>query len=80
MILKTVSQGEGFTDETVLPFGVISNNHAMARDGDLVTITHEIRAEIDRESAGLFGAKIWPGMQEGIAQSLHNLADLVSSD
>lgn len=80
VVLKTVSQGEGFTDETVLPFGVIRNNHAMAQDGDLVTITHEVRAEIDREFAALFGAKIWPGMQEGIAESLRNLADLVSSD
>ncbi len=80
VVLTTVSQGEGFSDEAVLPFGTIRNHHAMAPAGDLVTITHEVRAEIGGEAATMFGAKIWPGMQEGVGQSLRNLADLVGND
>lgn len=77
--ITTVTQGEEFSDETVLPFGRIRTYHRMAKLGSLVSVTHEVRAEIDPESVGFFATEIWPHMQAGLAESLNNLADIVGN-
>ncbi|KZM75437.1 polyketide cyclase [Nocardia terpenica] len=71
-----VSQGEGFTDETPTPFGVVRNDHRMAVFGDLVIVTHRVAADIDTAVAAEFGTGIWPGMQTGLYDSLAELVDL----
>jgi Polyketide cyclase / dehydrase and lipid transport len=77
--IKTVTQGEEFSDETVLPFGTIRTYHRMAKLGSLVSVTHEVEATIDPQSVGFFAKEIWPHMQTGLSESLNNLADIVAN-
>lgn len=78
--LKTVTQGEEFSDEAVLPFGVIRNFHRVEKLGARVKITHEVQAEIAADAVGFFAKEIWPHMQIGLAVSLNNIVGLVESD
>lgn len=78
--IKTVTQGEEFSDETVLPFGTIRNFHRMELVGRRVKITHEVEATIAGDAVGFFGKEVWPHMQAGVAESLGNIADIVSAD
>lgn len=78
--LKSVTQGEEFTDEAVLPFGTIVTSHRMQPLGERVQLTHEVTAEIDSRMAAVFGKDIWPHLQSGVSEALNSLADLVSGD
>ncbi|MCW5256507.1 polyketide cyclase [Verminephrobacter aporrectodeae subsp. tuberculatae] len=77
--LKTVTQGEEFSDEAVLPFGVIRNVHCMQMLGKKLQLTHEVHAEIKEEAAGFFGKEIWPHMQSGLPESVNNIIALVQA-
>lgn len=76
--LKTVTSGEEFSDEAVLPFGTIRNLHRVERLGDKICLTHEVQAEIEPESSGFFGKEIWPHMQGGLSESVNNILSIVS--
>lgn len=76
--LKTVTAGEEFSDEAVLPFGVIRNFHRVEKAGEQIHLTHEVRAEINADAAGFFSAEIWPHMQKGLPEAVHNILALVS--
>ena len=78
--LKTVTQGEEFSDEAALPFGTIRNVHHMRSVGTKLQLTHEIHADIEEESAGFFGKEIWPHMQSGLPEAVINLLSLVQQN
>jgi len=80
--LKTVTQGEEFSDETVIePFGVLHGYHRIEQVGeDLVQVTHELVAEIRSHHLGVFLKEIWPDMQAGLGSAVNAIADIVSSD
>lgn len=78
--LKTVTQGQEFSGEAVLPFGLIRNLHRVQSLGPKSEITHEIQAEIDEDSAGFFGKEIWPHMQSGLPESVRNIIALAEAD
>ena len=78
--ITEVAQGEGFTDETVLPFGTLRNHHRMETVGELVQVTHEVEAEIDASAVAVFASRVWPGMQAGLSSSLLELVDLVATE
>lgn len=76
--LKSVTSGEEFSDEAVLPFGTIRNLHRINRLGDHVSLTHEVHADIAPEAAGFFGKEIWPHMQGGLPESVNNILSIVT--
>lgn len=80
VVITDVAQGEYFTDETRLPFGVLRNHHRMERIGERVRITHEVVAEIAEEHVALFGKAIWPALQRDTSVGVLNVADLVGND
>jgi hypothetical protein len=80
VVLVSVTQGEEFTDETVLPFGTIRNRHRMAQAGSRVVVTHEVEAEIAADAVGFFATEIWPNLQDGTAESVKNVADILGDD
>lgn len=75
--LKSVTQGEEFSDEAVLPFGVIRNSHHMQAIGKKVQLTHEVHAEISEEASGFFAKEIWPHMQTGLPESVNNIISII---
>lgn len=75
--LKTVTQGEEFSDEAELPFGVIRNAHSMRKEGTKLQLTHEVYAEISEEAVGFFGKEIWPHMQAGLPEAVNNIISIV---
>ena len=75
--LKTVTAGEEFSDEAVLPFGIIRNFHRIEKNGEQIHLTHEVRAEIAADAVGFFAAEIWPHMQKGLPDSVSNILDIV---
>jgi hypothetical protein len=75
--LVSVTQGEEFTDEVTVPGGTVRTQHRVAPLGQFVTITHEVRAEVDETAAEEFGAKVWPGLQARLTTSVVDLADVV---
>jgi hypothetical protein len=77
--IVSVSQGEEFLDEAVLPFGTIRTRHRLEPVGERVKITHEQVAEVNGDAAGFFGTEVWPNLQRGLAESLLNLADIVQN-
>ena len=78
--LKTVTAGEEFSDEAVLPFGVIRNIHRVETVGKKIQLTHEVQADINEEMSGFFSKKIWPHMQGGLPESVKNILLIVESD
>ncbi|NRR31902.1 SRPBCC family protein [Oxalobacteraceae bacterium] len=78
--LKTVTQGEEFSDEAVLPFGVIRNLHRISKIGKQISLTHEVQAEIAPEASGFFSKEIWPHMQGGLPESVNNIINIVQED
>ncbi|MFG2289517.1 SRPBCC family protein [Streptomyces sp. NPDC048595] len=78
--LTSVTQGEEFSDETVLPFGTLVTHHRMEPLGSRIKVTHELVADIAGDSVPAFARDVWPHLQSGLSQSLVNLADLVGSD
>ena len=77
--LRSVTQGEEFTDETELPFGTIRTAHRMRPVGGKVELTHEVEAIINTPEAGFFGDEIWPHMQGGLGGALANIRDIVEA-
>ncbi|CUU59342.1 Polyketide cyclase / dehydrase and lipid transport [Parafrankia irregularis] len=77
--ITSVTQGEEFSDETVLPFGTIRTSHRMEPLGGLVRLTHEVRAEIAEDAVEMFGVKIWPHLQSGLSTALNELAEIVAN-
>ena len=78
--IKTVTQGEEFSDEAVLPFGTIRTYHRMEPLGGRVKMTHEVVADIKAEAVAFFEKEIWPHMQIGLPVSLNNIVTIVESD
>jgi hypothetical protein len=78
--IKTVTQGEEFSDEAVLPFGSIRTTHRMEPLGDRVKMTHEVTAEIKADARAFFEGEIWPHMQIGLPVSLNNIVSIVEAD
>jgi hypothetical protein len=76
--LKTVTSGEEFSDEAILPFGTIRNLHRIDRLGDKIRLTHEVHADIAPDASGFFGKEIWPHMQGGLPESVNNILAIVS--
>ena len=77
--LKTVTQGEEFSDETVLPFGTLRNTPSIVVKDGKVEVTHGIEAEISEEAAGFFSTEIWPHMQEGLPHALEGIREIVEN-
>lgn len=78
--IVTATQGEEFSDETELPFGVIRTAHRVEPLAGFVTITHEVVATIAGEMAGMFRHEIWPGLQRGLSEALNNAAEILDAD
>lgn len=78
--LKTVTPGIEFSDEAVLPFGVLRNIHRIEQLGQQITITHEVHADIAQDASGFFSKKIWPHMQGGLPESVNNLISLATAE
>ena len=75
--LRSVTQGEEFSDEAVLPFGKIRNAHRMRSIDGKVELTHEIEAVINKQEAGFFASEIWPHMRDGLPEALANIRGIV---
>jgi len=74
--LKTVVPATEFTDETVLPFGVLKTFHKIEREGKARKVTVAVRAEVDPDASGFFSKEIWPHMEGGLPESLKSLIEL----
>lgn len=77
--IKTVTQGDEFSDEANLPFGTIRTFHRMEPFGDLVKVTHEVEAEIDLDHAPAFAQQVWADMQRNVSEALNDMIDIVSA-
>ncbi|MGO6747870.1 hypothetical protein ACCS93_36495 [Rhizobium ruizarguesonis] len=77
--LRSVTQGEEFSDEAVLPFGKIRNAHRMRQVDGKVELTHEVEAVINKAEAGFFSNEIWPHMRDGLAGALANIQEIAES-
>jgi hypothetical protein len=77
--LKTVTQGEEFSDEAVLPFGIIRNVHSMQSKGKRLQITHKVYADINETAASFFSKEIWPHMQSGLAESVNKIISIAQN-
>lgn len=76
--LKTVTSGKEFSDETVLPFGVIRNIHRIEQLDQGITVIHEVQAEITPDESDFFGKEIWPHIQAGLPTSVNNIISLAT--
>jgi len=76
--LKTVTKDKEFSDETILPFGVLRNIHRIEKLGQNISVTHEIHAEITPDASVFFGKEIWPHMQAGLPESVNNIISLAT--
>jgi hypothetical protein len=76
-MLKTVTPGAEFSDEVILPFGVLRRFHRVEKLGPRVKISHELQAEIEERAATFFAKEIWPHMQIGLPVSLNNIVGLI---
>lgn len=77
--IKTVTQGDEFSDEANLPFGTIRTFHRMEPFGELVKVTHEVEAEVDLDHAPAFSQQLWADMQRNVSESLNDMIDIVSA-
>lgn len=75
--LRSVTQGEEFSDEAALPFGKIRNAHRLMSINGKVEVTHEIQALINKPDAGFFAEEIWPHMRNGLAGALSNIRRII---
>lgn len=74
--LTKVSEGEGFTDETKLPYGVVRTEHKLEESGKNLILSYSIEADIDEGSADAFSQEYWPNLLEGIPHQVHNVTAL----
>ena len=77
--ITTVTAGEEFSDEAVLPFGTIRSFHRIERVGQRLMLTHEVRADIDADASRRFETEIWPHMQAGLPRAVNNIVDIVQA-
>ena len=77
--LTKVNEGRGFSDETVLPYGVVRTHHDLEQSGKNLILTYGIEAEIAEESADAFSREYWPNLLEGIPHQVHNVAALAKA-
>lgn len=76
--LKTVTPGKEFSDEAILPFGVLRNIHRVEQLGKKITVTHEVHAEIAPEASDFFSKEIWSHMQASLPESVNNIISLAT--
>jgi hypothetical protein len=77
--LKTVTPGKEFSDETVLPFGVLRGTHKIETDGKQNKVTVGLRAEVSEEASEFFSKEIWPHMDGGLSEAVDNLISLAEA-
>lgn len=77
--LTDVKEGEGFSDETTLPYGVVRTYHKMEQSGPNLIVSYAIEAQIDEASADAFSREFWPNLLEGIPHQVHNVVALAKS-
>ncbi|MBY5775254.1 polyketide cyclase [Rhizobium leguminosarum] len=77
--LRSVTEGEEFSDETILAFGTIRNAHRMRPVAGKVELTHEVEAVINKAEAVFFASEIWPHMRDGIPEALANIRGIVEN-
>lgn len=77
--INSVTQGEEFSDEAVLPFGTIRTYHRMERLGERLKISHEVHADVKADAVGFFAKEIWPHMQSGLSASLNGIVEIVEA-
>ena len=71
--LKKVITNKEFTDETLLPSGVVRTAHRIDHHGKHVSVTYEVVAEISEDAADRFQADIWPHLQGGVLNVVHDV-------
>ena len=77
--LTKVTEGEGFSDETTLPYGVVHTYHKMEQSGKHLILSYGIEAHVAEESADAFSRDFWPNLLEGIPHQVHNVAALAKT-
>ena len=78
--LTSVTSGEEFSDEAVLPFGTLRSFHRMEPVGSLIKLTHELQADVRIDASERFDKEIWPRLQAGLAVAVNNIVDIVQAD
>lgn len=74
--IKTVKENEEFSDETILPSGVVRTQHKMEQSGDNVILTYTIEADIAAEDAQAFSTGMWQNLVAGVPSQVDNVAAL----
>jgi hypothetical protein len=74
--LTNVTDGEAFSDETALPYGVVRTHHKLEQSGKNLIVSYAIEAQIAEESSDAFSKEFWPNLLEGIPHQVHNVAAL----
>lgn len=77
--LTNVNEGEGFSDETTLPYGVVRTHHKMEQSGKNLILSYGIEAHIAEEAADAFSREYWPNLLEGIPHQVHNVVALAKA-
>lgn len=77
--LIEVKPGQGFTDETRLPFGVLRAKHAYSTGAGGNQVTHTIEADVAPEQADFFAKVIWSGMEHGLPESVRNIVKVAEA-
>jgi hypothetical protein len=70
--LKKVITNKEFSDEAVLPSGVVRTVHRIDQHGKHVAVTYEVVAEISEDAAARFQAEMWPHLQGGVLNVVHD--------
>lgn len=73
-ILTDVRPGEGFSDRTRLPLASLNFFHEVERVGEGTRVTH--RVEISGPLSFVFAKLMGRGMEEGLPETVRNLARL----
>lgn len=74
--IKTVKENEEFSDETILPSGVVRTQHKMEQSGDNLILTYTIEAEIAADDARAFSTGMWQNLVAGVPSQVDNVAAL----
>ena len=77
--LTEVSEGKAFSDETILPYGVVRTYHKMEPSGKNLIVSYVIEADIAEESATAFEQEFWPNLLEGIPHQVHNVVAIAKA-
>ena len=77
--LTDVKEGESFSDETMLPYGVVRTTHKLEQSGRNLILSYAIDADIEEGSADAFSQEYWPNLLEGIPHQVHNVTALAKA-